>query len=169
MNTLTNQLPTSFSMKSDQLFLWLKKTPLPGSLEFRLQKTVFDGLSIREVRLLGQSAKKGTAQFNDKLLRAGDENDCLYLLITGSCLIKNDGKFFAEIDTDHFTGEMSYFNHQPVSADVVARGHLEYMYWDRKTLDRVFARRAGLKSRFYNVLIQQMASRLLHTTQKIAM
>ncbi len=167
MRTIAKQQPVSSNFQFSVFPSLIRKSHESDSLEATLQRTVFGSLPIRDIKLLSRSTKKGVGKFNDKLVLVGEENDRLYLLVKGSCLIKNGGKFFAEIDAGHFVGEMSYFNHQPVSADVVARGPLEYVYWERKDLDRLFTRRPGLRSRFYKVLIQHMANRLLHTTRKI--
>lgn len=167
MNTLANQVPVDLKIhRIDLLFGFMRKTQ-SGKIEAKLKDSVFRSLSMRDITRLCKAATLERRKFNDKILRAGEENENLYLVVEGSCLIKNGGNFFAEIPEGYFIGEISHFNGVPASADVVSRGHLEYLSWDRKSLNKLFSIRPGLKSRFYKVLIQHMANRVQSTTAKI--
>jgi len=139
-----------------------------NAVEASLKNSVFRELPDRDIRRLCRIARVGSLKRCEALLRAGEENATLYLITDGACLARSGRSAFGLIEAGYFAGEMSFFTGAPTSADVVARGEMQYLAWDRDRVDSLLARHPGLKSRFYALLGVHMANRLRSVAEKLA-
>lgn len=75
-------------------------------------------------------------EFNqgDWILRAGDENSGLHVIIDGEVGVVIDGEERARFHAGQFFGEISALLTEPIAADVFARTHLRCAVIDRSDL-----------------------------------
>ena len=83
--------------------------------------------------------KKGEIiNFNDDyLIRDGERQDKLILILFGKCSVIKNEKEVATLGREKFVAEMSYLTGDPASADVKAIGKMTVICWDSKTLKRI--------------------------------
>ena len=74
---------------------------------------------------------------NDYLIREGEKQDKLILILFGKCKVVKNEKEVATLGRESFVAEMSYLTGDPASADVKAEGKMTYICWDSKTLKTI--------------------------------
>ena len=74
---------------------------------------------------------------NDYLIREGEKQDKLILILFGKCKVVKNEKKIATLERESFVAEMSYLTGDPASADVKAEGEMTYICWDSKTLKTI--------------------------------
>jgi len=76
---------------------------------------------------------------NEYLIREGDKQDKLILILFGKCKVIKNEKELAVLGREKFVAEMSYLTGEPASADVKADGKMTVVCWDSKTLKDIKA------------------------------
>ena len=111
----------------------------PTVLPVKLRKVYSDGfatLKPREFQKLMRTNKPKTAT-GGRLLREGQGNDTLFLVIGGNAMVKKNGVSVASIGPGEFIGEMSVLTGEAASADVVVEEPVEFIYWQNKDLKKL--------------------------------
>ncbi len=75
--------------------------------------------------------KKGVIKTiqDEYLLRCGDINDCLIVIIDGEVIFEHEGEFVAKQGKTFFIGSMHFFTGEPMSFDIRAKGKVEFIVW----------------------------------------
>ena len=74
---------------------------------------------------------------DDYLIRDGEMQDKLILILFGKCRVVKNEKEVAVLGREKFVAEMSYLTGEPASADVKADGKMTVICWDSKTLKTI--------------------------------
>lgn len=87
--------------------------------------TVFNGLSEDEWQMIIQNARSIEFRPGDLLLKAGESDDALYIMVTGTVEVINTNSFgfvkrIASIAEGSVFGELAFFDNQPRSASIRA-------------------------------------------------
>ena len=82
---------------------------------------------------------QGKARFieNKTIIKAGDIQKDLMLVLNGTAEVKRDATVIAQLEWGQFIAEISYITGKTASADMVVEEKLSYMIWDRETLDNL--------------------------------
>ena len=89
-------------------------------LASRLKKVAILGaLPKSQLRSLAKSVNVVDIEKDETVVKQGDKGNGLYLILEGSADVRRDGHTLARLDEGQFFGEMSLFDNQPRSADVV--------------------------------------------------
>lgn len=120
----------------------------------------FSELKPYEVRPIFKYAQRLTLEAGDYLLRDGDENDTLFLILGGECRIVKNGTQVAMLEQGHFVGELSFLSNEVVSADVIAGEQTRLMCWSKHSLMPLFKRQGLYESYFYSLCSLDVAGKL---------
>ena len=91
-----------------------------SELAKRLKKvSILGALSQSELRTLAKWAEVVAYDEGETVVKRGDKGNGLYLILEGSAEVRHDGRSLARLEAGQFFGEMSLFDDQPRSADVV--------------------------------------------------
>jgi CRP/FNR family transcriptional regulator, cyclic AMP receptor protein len=91
-----------------------------GQLVERLAKvSILGGLSRRQLKNLAKWVKVVAFGEGETVVRRGEGGIGLYLILEGSTEVRRGSRVLARLGVGQFFGEMSLFDDQPRSADVV--------------------------------------------------
>jgi CRP/FNR family transcriptional regulator, cyclic AMP receptor protein len=98
-----------------------KPVEFPTSqLAKRLKKvSILGALSQRQLGTLAEWAKVLAYDEGETVVKRGGKGKGLYLILEGSTEVRRGGRVLAKLGVGQFFGEMSLFDNQPRSADVV--------------------------------------------------
>lgn len=120
----------------------------------------FSDLKPYEARPIFQHADKLLLEPGHVLLRDGEKNQSLYLILQGQCRVQKNGAEVAVLGQGQFVGELSFLSHETVSADVMTVGQVRLMRWERRRLLPLFKRQGLYESYFYGLCSLDVAGKL---------
>jgi CRP-like cAMP-binding protein len=85
-----------------------------------LNVSIFESLSQRQLRKLSKSTKVLAFEEGEMIVKRGEEGNALYLIVEGAAEVRRGSRKLARLTIGQFFGEMSIFDNQARSADVVA-------------------------------------------------
>ena len=97
---------------------------------------------------------------NETIIKAGDTQADLLLILNGKADIIRDGKKITTLKRGQFIAEISYITGNPASADVVAQGELLFYTWDRGTLNKLRKSNPATMGKLDRILTLDMAGKL---------
>ena len=105
---------------------------------------------------------QGKAEFveNKTIIKAGDIQKDLMLVLNGTAEVKRDATVIAQLERGQFIAEISYITGKTASADVVVKERLSYMIWDRETLDNLRKTKPAIMDKLDRILTLDMADKL---------
>jgi len=105
---------------------------------------------------------QGKAEFveNKTIIKAGDIQKDLMLVLNGTAEVKRDATVIAQLERGQFIAEISYITGKTASADVVVEERLSYMIWDRETLDNLRKTKPVIMDKLDRILTLDMADKL---------
>ena len=120
----------------------------------------FSDLKPHEARPIFKYAKRMTVVGEQLLLKDGEDNESLYLILEGECRVEKNGQDVATLAAGHFVGELSILSGDVVSADVIASNQTRLMFWDKRSLAPLFKRQGLYESYFNSVCSLDVANKL---------
>jgi len=120
----------------------------------------FSELKPHEVRPIFKFADRMSFAEEKLLLKEGEDNHKLFLVLEGECRVVKNGKEVAVLRAGQFVGELSFLSSDAVSADVFAEEGTKLMCWDRHRLAPLFKRQGLYESYFYSLCSLDVASKL---------
>jgi len=130
------------------------------ALEDLAYKIKFSGLKPHEVRPIFRHSQRLSLPREDYLLRDGDENETLFLILAGACKVTKGGNEVAILEPGQFVGELSFLSGDKISADVIAMLDTELMLWNKSALEPLFKRQGLYESYFYSLCSMDVAEKL---------
>jgi len=105
---------------------------------------------------------QGKARFveNKTIIKAGDIQKDLMLVLNGTAEVKRDATVIAQLERGQFIAEISYITGKTASADVVVEERLSYMIWNRETLDNLRKTKPAIMDKLDRILTLDMANKL---------
>lgn len=125
---------------------------------------LFRSLGKEEIREIVSSTKETSFPTGSSIVKEGDAGLGFYLIVEGQALVKRGDKVLSKLGKGNFFGEMSLFDDQPRSADVVAaeptkcRVILKWNFWALVSKNPQIARG----------LLKEMARRLRATNESLS-
>lgn len=120
----------------------------------------FSELKPWEVRPIFKYAKQELVEGGHILLKDGQRNQTLYLILHGKCRVLKNGIEVAVLGEGHFVGELSFLSDDAVSADVVTEGNANLMSWNKHDLAPLFKRQGLYEAYFYSLCSLDVAGKL---------
>ena len=128
------------TVNSVQIFLILKdRIPKDIPLELRvLKERYFNALQSNDFLKLIKFATRLKAS-DKKLIAINEPVHALIYVLSGNIYVEKPGisDFSLCFEANHFVGEMSYFNHAPANADVIAKDTVEYLAWPYEKIKKL--------------------------------
>ena len=121
--------------------------------------TIFNTNTNRQFLYFWDQAKFGFVE-NKTIIKAGDIQKDLMLVLNGTAEVKRDATVIAQLERGQFIAEISYITGKTASADVVVEERLSYMIWDRKTLDNLRKTKPAIMDKLNRILTLDMANKL---------
>jgi CRP/FNR family cyclic AMP-dependent transcriptional regulator len=85
-----------------------------------LQKPpLWSGLSKQDLKLVAKLSQERKFESGHTIVSKGEAGIGFYLILEGSVEVRSDGRTLSKLGPGQFFGEMSIFDNQPRSADVV--------------------------------------------------
>jgi hypothetical protein len=115
-------------------------TPLdhmPSTIEIILHLrslAIFEGLSTRQLADLAGIVREETHPAGATIVREGEFDDCMYLIVDGTIHITREGQQLAELGPRDFFGEMAVLDAEQRSATATAASRVRLLRLDRHDL-----------------------------------
>jgi hypothetical protein len=143
------------------VLLYIKSLPAKLSeLEQQMKSLVFMTLPVSDMRKFLKIAHHEMMPSGQRLLEFGQENDRLYCLLKGGCVVIKNQQPIAHLLPGQFIGEMSFLTDKPASADVVTQNDSEVISWDQQDLNKLFKKHPALQKYFMQLLGVDLADKL---------
>lgn len=81
---------------------------------------MFKSLSQEQLKEIAISSKESSFPSGASIVKEGDAGLGFYLIVEGQAVVKHKGRVLSKLGRGNFFGEMSLFDDQPRSADVIA-------------------------------------------------
>jgi hypothetical protein len=120
----------------------------------------FSDLKPYEVRPIFKYSEMRLAEPGQILLKDGEENHTLFLILQGQCRVLKKGMEVAALGQGQFVGELSFLSREVVSADIETVGPVNLMCWQRQKLQPLFKRHGLYESYFYGLCSLDIAGKL---------
>jgi hypothetical protein len=146
------------------ILLFSMRVPQFDEFEALARELKFSDLKPREVAPIFKLAQRLNLPAGKLLLKDGERNDRLYLIVQGGCRILKDGVEITVLEAGEFVGELSFISGEVISADVVSVGMTEIMYWNRETLEALFKRQGLYKSYLHALCSVDISHKLRRMT-----
>ena len=121
--------------------------------------TIFNTNTNRQFLYFWDQGKVGFVE-NKTIIKAGDIQKDLMLVLNGTAEVKRDATVIAQLERGQFIAEISYITGKTASADVVIKERLSYMIWDRETLDNLRKTKPAIMDKLDRILTLDMADKL---------
>ncbi len=140
--------------KIKSLFLTLKKDPTLGNLSLT---DLFELIELSDINKYDQG---------ELIIKQGEQDSYLYVLIEGSILITHNDKAIRKLNrVGEIVGEMSLISHEPRSASVVADSGAVLMCIDAAGINNG---KNAKRSILYYIFCQILARRLKVVNQELS-
>ena len=136
----------------------------------------FEGMSIDDLRLLAGIAETETAGVGQKIVTEGERGEGLYVIVSGRVAVQHSKQTTAEatlttlatLGPREYFAEMSIFDEEPASADVVAMTPTQLLLVRRAPVLSLIRRQPDLALGLFRVLSQRLrqANALLAKKQR---
>ncbi|TDU71450.1 Cyclic nucleotide-binding domain-containing protein [Prosthecobacter fusiformis] len=125
----------------------------------------------QELSLLSSFGDSRSYQAEEVVIRQGDENDHLYLVLKGKLDVFQDidgmNKKVASLESGDSLGEVSVFDPGPASATVCAANETEVWLITRDSLDRLHAANPKVAYRLLSRITTCLSKRLRQMNDKV--
>lgn len=125
----------------------------------QIYKQLFLSMSRREFLFLWEMGNPSVSD-GTQLVRAGEAQRDLVLVLSGEVVVRKDGQELARLQRGQFVGEMSFISGEPASADVVAAGRVEYMAWPQDKVRALQQLNPALLVKLQHILGRDLTSKV---------
>ena len=124
-----------------------------------LYKNIFHTKSNREFLHFWDKGKVCQIE-KDTLIKTGDMQSDLMLILNGKADVMRDGNKIVSLERGQFIAEISYITGMPASADVIVQDELIFYTWNRDTLDLLRKSKPATMGKLDRILTLDMAGKL---------
>ena len=135
-----------------------RQIEIPSDL-IDLYEEVFPVMTRREFLYFWQTGTIHNAH-NDLLTEEGECQKMLSLILSGTVSVVRDKHEIAELTRGSFIAEMSFLSGDPASADVIAKGEVQYISWAQEKLRRLKQLNPQLLIKIQSVLGKDLADKV---------
>ena len=128
---------------------------------------IFRALTMAELNQMMTIVTEAKFKDGEVIVKEGDRSNGLFVITDGSCDVLVSNKRVATIQAGTYIGEVSWIDGAPRSATVRARGPVEVLFFERKSLLRLMSKNPGLAVKILGTIAQILAKRLRITNEKL--
>tara|TARA_Y100001970_G_C14109691_1_gene790170 strand:- start:577 stop:1206 length:630 start_codon:yes stop_codon:yes gene_type:complete len=140
------------------IYLDRRNLPIPEEIE-DLYKNIFHTKSRREFLKFWDAGKVCQVE-KDTVIKKGDKQADLMLILNGKADVIRDDKNIATLKRGQFIAEISYITGNPVSADVKAQDELLFYTWNASTLKKLRKSNPITMAKLDRIITLDMANKL---------
>ncbi|SVD60222.1 uncharacterized protein METZ01_LOCUS413076 [marine metagenome] len=142
------------------IIIYLDRRDLPIPEEIKdLYDNIFHTKSRREFLKFWDAGKVCQLE-NETVIKSGDTQADLLLILNGKANVVRDGKKIATLERGQFIAEISYITGNPASADVIAQDELLFYTWPRDILNKLRKSNPATMGKLDRILTLDMAGKL---------
>jgi hypothetical protein len=138
-----------------------------NEIEEEVHAKYFSDLKDYEVAPVFKHAEILHPQNGSTLLKKGQVNDSLLLLVKGDCDVILPNSTIVKLVPGKFVGEMSFLSGDPVSADIVVNENSVFYVWEKENLKQLFSKHALYKPYIYSLCSMDMAEKLRQMSKPV--
>ena len=128
-----------------------------------LHTGIFSDMTQREFLYFWQLGKQG--KFSDThIMREGENQNSLFLVLSGEPLVKRDGALLAKLKRGEFVGEISFITKEPASADVYAESEVNFIEWNQDELRKMRTINPTFWTKLNNILGKDLAKKIKYNS-----
>ena len=101
---------------------------------------------------------------DSQLMKEGDFQKSLFLILSGNAQVSRDGRVIATLHRPEFVGEISFITKEPASADVYAKSKLYYIEWNQQELRRLKTSNSSFWTKLNQILGEDLAKKIKHNS-----
>jgi hypothetical protein len=128
-----------------------------------IYRTKFSDMTHREFLYFWSLGKQKDVT-DSALIKEGEYQKSLFLILSGNAAVSRDGRVIATLHRPEFVGEISFITREPASANVDAKSILYYIEWEQEELRRVKAKNAGFWTKLNQCLGEDLARKIKHNS-----
>lgn len=140
------------------IYLDRRELAIPDEIQ-DLYKNIFHTKSNREFLQFWERGRVCQIE-NDILIKTGDTQADLMLILNGSANVVRKGENIATLNRGQFIAEISYITGKPASADVIPKDELIFYTWDRDVLNELRKKKPAIMGKLDSILTLDMAEKL---------
>ena len=135
-----------------------KQLEIPEEVQ-DIYESIFHTNTNRQFLYFWDQGKIGFVE-NKTIIKAGDIQKDLMLVLNGIAKVMRDKDVIAKLNRGQFIAEISYITGRTASADVVVKERLSYMIWDRAKLDNLRKTKPAIMEKLDRILTLDIAEKL---------
>tara|TARA_B100001142_G_scaffold315583_1_gene354402 strand:+ start:3073 stop:3750 length:678 start_codon:yes stop_codon:yes gene_type:complete len=128
-----------------------------------IYRTKFSDMTHREFLYFWSLGKQKNVT-DSALIKEGEYQKSLFLILSGNAAVSRDGRVIATLHRPEFVGEISFITREPASANVDAKSILYYIEWDQEELRRVKAKNVNFWTKLNQCLGEDLARKIKHNS-----
>ena len=128
-----------------------------------IYRTKFSHMTHREFLYFWSLGKQKDVT-DSTLIKEGEYQKSLFLILSGNAAVSRDGRVIATLHRPEFVGEISFITREPASANVDAKSKLYYIEWDQEELRRVKAKNSSFWTKLNQCLGEDLARKIKHNS-----
>ena len=128
-----------------------------------IYRTKFSDMTHREFLYFWSLGKQKNVT-DSALIKEGEYQKSLFLILSGNAAVSRDGRVIATLHRPEFVGEISFITREPASANVDTKSILYYIEWDQEELRRVKAKNANFWTKLNQCLGEDLARKIKHNS-----
>lgn len=133
-----------------------------------LYQTIFSAMGKKEFLDFWDMGKPH--KINDKyILRNGEKNDDLFIVVRGEVLVSKNGRQLASLNRGRFIGDMGFLSGEIVSADVIGNGYVEYHTWSRNKLLSLEQTKPEMLLKLQNIIGKDLTVKIKNTSDGLSL
>ena len=135
-----------------------KQLEIPEEVQ-DIYESIFHTNTNRQFLYFWDQGKIGFVE-NKTIIKAGDIQKDLMLVLNGTAKVMRDKDVIAKLKRGQFIAEISYITGKTASADVEVGEGLTYMTWDREILDNLRKTKPAIMEKLDRILTLDIAGKL---------
>jgi len=138
--------------------------------EVLMRSMIFEGLTVGQIKKVVLLGLMKEYKDSDHIIRQGEEGREIYLILQGAAeiVIDKEGEekqVVGNLQAGDIFGEMAFVSHEPRTANVVAKGDVDVLQIDEKSLDNVRERFPKVGARVFYNFSRILSQRVKQTTE----
>ncbi len=105
---------------------------------------LFEGLTTRQLMDLAEAMLEVEYPDGGTIVREGEQDDCLYVILEGTVRVEKNGTLLADIRAGDFFGEVALFEGVRRSATALSNGPVRALRLERGDMLRLIEERPGI-------------------------
>jgi CRP-like cAMP-binding protein len=146
------------------VLLYSMRPPRFDELESLAYRLKFSDLKPHEAAVLFRLARTVRLSAGEPLLVEHEENETLFLLLEGRCIVRKGDRDVARLEAGEFVGELSFISGEVISADVLAEGEAALLGWKRSELEPLFRKQGLFHAYLHSLCSSDIAEKLRRMT-----